>query len=251
MRIARFRDPSGEVRTGNVENEKIISEGNTFPMADVDMLPPSEPTKILGVGPNYYSNIEHYGREEPETPSDLLVFVKTVPNTLASHGDTVSLRPPGEFHFEGELGVVIGERCREVSSKEAMDYIKGYTCVNEITNKRVPKSQYDTGNRVRAKSFDNSAPIGPVITSPEDVPEDATLELRINGGVRQHDNISNLIHPVPDLIEELSMYLTLEPGDVIATGSPEGVDQLDDGDSVSVEIEGIGVLKHDVSILNE
>jgi 2-keto-4-pentenoate hydratase/2-oxohepta-3-ene-1,7-dioic acid hydratase in catechol pathway len=251
MRVAKFRTPSGEIRTGDWKNGDIISEGDVFPVTNVDVLPPTEPSKILGVGPNYYSNIKYYEREEPVTPSDLLVFVKTVPNALVGHGDTATLRPPGEFYFEGELGVVIGERCCDVSRQEALDYVEGYTCVNEITNKDISESQYDIGNRVRTKSFDDSLPIGPVVASPEEVPDDASLELRINGDVRQHDVISQLIHPVPDLLDEISTYVTLEPGDVIATGSPKGVDQLSDGDRVAVEIEGIGVLEHDVSIPHE
>lgn len=251
MRTARFRDSSGQVRTGEWKNGRIIADGEAYPVADVDVLPPSEPSKIVGVGPNYYSNIEHYGREEPTSPADLLVFVKTTPNALVGHGDTATLRPPGEFHYEGELGVVIGERCRGVSSEAAMKYVAGYTCVDEITNKGVPESQYDPGNRVRSKSFDDSVPVGPAVASPDSVPVDASLELRVNGEVRQRDNISQLIHPVSTLIAEISSYLTLEPGDIIATGSPEGVDRLADGDRVAVEIDGVGTLEHDVTIPGE
>jgi len=229
----------------------IYSDGNEYCLADVDVLPPTEPSKVIGVGPNYHSNIEHYDRKEPTSPADLLVFVKTPPNVLVSHRGTARLKPPGEFHFEGELGVVIERRCRDIARANAMDYVSGYTCVNEITNKGIPESQYDPQNTVRAKSFDGSAPIGPVIASPDEVPDDATLELRVNDEPRQHDSISQLIHPVPTLLAELSTYLTLEPGDVVATGSPAGVDRLFDGDQVEVEIEGIGTLKHDVRIPSE
>lgn len=248
MRSIRFRDSAEEVRTGELDGEDIISNGDTFSISDVEVLPPTVPSKIIGTGPNYYSNIEHYGREEPESPSDLLLFVKTPPHVLVGHGGVATLRPPGEFHYEAELGVVIGERCREVSSDEAMEYVEGFTCVNEITNKGVEESLYDPGNLVRSKSFDSSAPIGPVVASPDEVPEDAGLELRLNGEVRQSDRISQMIHPVPSLIEEFSKYMTLEPGDVIATGSPEGVDRLEDGDQVEVTIEGIGTLEHSVAI---
>ena len=248
MRTARFRDASGDVRTGRWETDDIVTESGSIPVTDVEVLPPSEPSKVLGVGPNYYSNIEHYGREEPDSPADLLVFVKTTPNSLVGHGETATLRPPGEFHYEGELGVVIGERCRGVSREDAMDYVRGYTCVDEITNKGIPESRYDPGNWVRAKSFDDSLPVGPAVAPVDSVPDDATLEVRVNGEVRQRDDLSNLIHPVPALVAELSTYLTLEPGDVVATGSPEGVDRLADGDAVEVEIEGIGTLEHDVAI---
>lgn len=248
MHTIRFRDSAERVRTGELKEGVILSDGDSISISDVEILPPTDPSKVLGTGPNYYSNIEHYGREEPESPSDLLLFVKTSPNVLVGHGGVATLRPAGEFHFEAELGVVIGERCREVTSEEAMKYVEGFTCVNEITNKGVEESRYDQGNLVRSKSFDDSAPIGPVVASPDGVPEDASLELRLNGEVMQSDNISNLIHPVPSLIEEFSRYMTLEPGDVIATGSPEGVDQLSDGDHVEVTIEGIGTLEHSVFI---
>lgn len=250
MRTARFRDRSGRVRTGEWTDGEIVTDGATYATGDVDVLPPSEVSKIVGVGPNYYSNVEHYGREEPESPADLLVFVKT-PNALVGHGDTATLRPPGEFHYEGELGVVIGERCSGVTPEQAMEYVAGYTCVDEITNKGVPESQYDPGNRIRSKSFDDSAPVGPAVATPESVPDDATLELRVNGEIRQHDDISQLVHPVPAIVAEVSTYLTLEPGDVVATGSPEGVDRLHDGDRVAVEISGVGTLEHDVSIPGE
>jgi 2-keto-4-pentenoate hydratase/2-oxohepta-3-ene-1,7-dioic acid hydratase in catechol pathway len=251
VHLLRFHDRVGTVRTGNLQGDLIRSDGDEYCLDDVAVLPPTEPSKVVGVGPNYHSNIEHYDREEPASPADLLVFVKTPPNVLVAHRGTARLRPPGEFHFEGELGVVVGRRCRDVSRADAMDYVMGYTCVNEITNKGIPESQYDSQNTVRSKSFDDSSPIGPVVASPEEVPDDATLELRVNGETRQHDSISQLIHPVPALLAELSTYLTLEPGDVVATGSPAGVDRLFDGDRVEVEIEGIGTLEHDVRIPSE
>lgn len=248
MRTARFLDPSGVVRYGEWTGEAIVADGRAFPVSAVEVLPPTEASKIVGVGPNYYSNIEHYGREEPDAPSDLLVFVKTMPHAAVAHGGTATLRQRGEFHYEAELGAVIGETCRNVTVNEAMDYVAGYTCVDEITNKGIPDGQYAGGNWIRSKSFDDSAPIGPAVATRDEVPDDATIDLRLNGEIRQQDSISNLIFSVADLVAEISTYLTLEPGDVIATGSPEGVDRLSDGDHVSVTIDGIGTLDHDVSI---
>jgi len=248
MREVRYRDAEGVIHTGMWTSEGVRVGDELIQPDEIDIRPPSEPSKIVGVGPNYYSNIEHYDREVPESPSDLLLFVKTAPNSLVSHGETAYLRGPGEFHYEGEIGVVIGERCRDVAEARAADVIEGYTCVNEITNKGVPESRYDPGNRLRSKSFDDSAPVGPVLASPEVVPDDAVLEVRVNGEQKQRDRRSELIHGVPALIEEISAYLTLEPGDVIATGSPEGVGPLSDGDTVEVEVEGVGTLRHDVEI---
>lgn len=251
MRTARFLDQSGTVRTGRWTGDEIVTDAESFPVSAVNVLPPTKASKIVGVGPNYYSNIEHYGREEPASPADLVFFVKTMPHAAVGHGGTATLHPPGEFHFEAELGAVIGKSCRDVTSAEALEYVSGYTCVNEITNKGLPDSQYDVGNRLRTKSFDDSAPVGPAVTPLEAVPEDATIELRLNGEVRQRDKISNMIFNVEDLIAEISTYQTLEPGDVIATGSPEGVDRLSDSDHVAVTVDGVGTLEHDVDIPHE
>jgi len=120
--------------------------------------------------------------------------------------------------------------------------------VNEITNKGAPDSRYDPGNHVRAKAFDNSLPIGPVVAPPDLVPEDATIELYQNGQQRQCDHRGNLIFPVPELLAEITSYLTLEPGDVVATGSPVGVGPLADGDEIEISVEGIGTLRHSVRI---
>lgn len=248
MREVRYRNREGVTRTGTWTSEGVRVDDQLLQAEEIEIRPPSDPSKIIGVGPNYYSNIEHYNREVPESPSDLLMFVKTVPNSLVSHGGTARLRGPGEFHFEGEIGVVIGERCRNVPKERAEAVIKGYTCINEITNKGVSESRYDQGNRVRSKSFDDSAPVGPAVATPEFVPDDAVLEVRVGGERRQRDRRSELIHAVPTLIEEISSYLTLEPGDIIATGSPEGVGPLSDGDTVEVEVEGVGTLEHDVEI---
>jgi 2-keto-4-pentenoate hydratase/2-oxohepta-3-ene-1,7-dioic acid hydratase in catechol pathway len=147
--------------------------------------------------------------------------------------------------YEAELGVVIGEQCRNVSQPNAQDVIAGYTCVNDLSNR---DDQAIEQNWVRGKAFDNAAPIGPLIATPEHVPEDATIESRVNGELKQSSSRDQFIFSVPELIEEITTYMTLEPGDVISTGTPAGVGPLADGDEVEIEIEGIGTLRHTVEI---
>ncbi|WP_312907463.1 fumarylacetoacetate hydrolase family protein [Natronosalvus caseinilyticus] len=247
MRKTRFIDAAGRVATGNWTAEGIETDTRSYDPTEVEILPPTEPTKVIGVGPNYESNVLEKDDESPRTPGDLLLFVKP-PNTLVGHGGVSTFEGEGEYCFELELGVVIGEQCRNVSRDEAMDVIAGFTCLNEITDLSPPESRYDPANLVRAKAIDDATPIGPVLAKPEDVPDDATMELRVDGEVKQRTNRSNCVFSEAAVIEEITSYLTLEPGDVIATGSATGVAQLSDGDWVEIEIEGIGTLEHAVRI---
>jgi 2-keto-4-pentenoate hydratase/2-oxohepta-3-ene-1,7-dioic acid hydratase in catechol pathway len=146
-----------------------------------------------------------------------------------------------EIVYEGEIGVVIDEECRNVSESNASEYIRGYTCVNDITN-------FDRGEHdlVRAKAFDYAAPIGPAVAPPSMIPDDATLELRLNGERKQQTSMAELLFPIEELIADVSSFMTLEPGDVISSGTPAGVGPLADGDTVEVEVEGVGTLEHDV-----
>jgi 2-keto-4-pentenoate hydratase/2-oxohepta-3-ene-1,7-dioic acid hydratase in catechol pathway len=209
-------------------------------MDAVDVLAPCEPSKIVCVGLNY---ADHAAERDKDVPDRPLLFLKT-PNTVASHGDTVTL-PAGKSRvdWEAELAVVIGQQCRNVAVDDAMDVVEGYTCLNDISN----RDDQDTEvNWVRGKAFDNAAPMGPVVATPDEVPEDASIELRINGETKQASQIDQFFFSVPELIAEITTYLTLEAGDVISTGTPAGVGSLSDGDHVEVDVEGVGVLEHDV-----
>ena len=270
MKRVRFRDPAGTVRTGTwVDDDGTVADddgtvaddddapaddttagvggriafGNrTYDPAEVDVLAPSEPSKIVCIGRNYAKHADELGSEVPDRP---LLFLKPQ-NAVASHGSTVTL-PAGKdrIDYEAELAVVIGEQARHVDAANAMDVVAGYTCLVDLSNR---DDQNQEQNWVRGKAFDNAAPMGPVLASPEHVPDDATIELRQNGEVRQHSTLDHMIFPVPELIEEITTYLTLERGDVIATGTPEGVGPLSDGDEIAVDIEGVGQLRHTVSI---
>jgi 2-keto-4-pentenoate hydratase/2-oxohepta-3-ene-1,7-dioic acid hydratase in catechol pathway len=256
MKRVRFRDSAGNVRGGRwtvEDGEPVVTAAagpygriafgdESYPPEEVDVLPPCEPTKIVCVGRNYAEHADEMGNDVPDRP---LLFLKP-PNTVASHNKTVTLLADKErIDYEAELGVVIGEQCKNVSERNAEDVIAGYTCVNDISNR---DDQEKEQNWVRGKAFDNACPIGPLVATPEHLPDDATIETRVNGETKQSSSIEHLIFSVPELIAEITDYMTLEPGDVIATGTPEGVGPLSNGDDVEIEIEGVGTLKHSVRI---
>ena len=254
MKQVRFRDPAGSVRTGEwvdadgtpADTETAGTAGQirfgdrTYDPADVDVLPPCEPSKIVCIGRNYAKHAEERNESVPDRP---LLFLKP-PNALASHESDVPLPPNRYMEYEAELAVVIGEQCRHVDEAEAMDVVAGYTCMVDVSNR---DDQDREQNWVRGKAFDNAAPLGPVLATQEHVADDAGVTLRLNGETRQSSSLDHLIFPVPELIAEITTYMTLEPGDVIATGTPEGVGELSDGDEVTVEIDGVGRLRHTVS----
>lgn len=240
MRSVRFIDPAGSVRNGTWTDDHIRFGEETFNHDAVDVVPPCTPSKLVCVGRNYAAHADEFDKEVPDRP---LLFLKG-PNTLSAHGDTITL-PEGKerIDHEAELAVVIGEQCRDVAAADAEGVIEGYTCANDVSNR---DDQRREQNWIRGKAFDNSAPIGPVLADPEHVPDDARITLSVNGDVRQDSTIDNLFFSIPELIEEITTYMTLERGDVILTGTPDGVGPLSDGDTVEVTIEGIGTLEHSV-----
>ncbi|MDL5360902.1 fumarylacetoacetate hydrolase family protein [Halalkalicoccus sp. NIPERK01] len=239
MHRVRFRDPAGSVRRGEWSEGEISFAGETYDSKEVDVLPPCEPTKIVCIGRNYAAHAEERDEDVPDRP---LLFLKP-PNALAGHGDTVTLPEDRYIEHEAELAAVIGEQCRNVSEADAEDVVAGYTCFDDLSNR---DDQDREQNWVRGKAFDNAAPMGPVLATPDEVPDDARIQLRVDGEIRQDSTLDHLIFSIPELIAEITRYMTLEPGDVIATGTPEGVGPLSDGERVEVEIEGIGTLEHDV-----
>lgn len=242
MKRVRFRDPAGSVRQGEWTDEGVIFGERLYDRSEVDILPPTDPSKIVCIGRNYALHAEETGSDVPDRP---LLFLKA-PNTLAAHSDTITLPPDKErIEHEAELGVVIGEQCRNVDAEDADDVIAGYTCVNDLSNR---DDQRQEKNWVRGKSFDNAAPIGPVVATPDELPEDAAVTLEVNEERRQDSSIEHMIFGVDELIAEITDLVTLEPGDVIATGTPEGVAPLEDGDTVEVTVEGVGTLRNEIRI---
>lgn len=242
MRTVRFRDDSGLERTGSWPvGEHITAGDKEYDPEEVTFLPPAEPTKVICQAGGYMDHREESGFEDrPEQPE---LFLKG-PNAVSAHGDAIEL-PPGResVEFEAEFAVVIDEQCRAVSEDEAMDYVAGYTCVNDVSNR---DDQSEERNWVRGKAFDGSLPMGPVLATPDEVPDDATLQLRHNGKVKQETSTEMMIFSVEELVADVSELITLEPGDVIATGTPYGPDELATGDVVEIEFEGVGTLRNTV-----
>ena len=239
--IVRFR-LNGQVLGGSLslEDNRIVSGGEVLAMEDVELLAPCCPSKIVCVGLNY---VEHAKELKMKLPEEPILFLKP-PSAVIGPGTEIIVPKSSErVDYEGELGVVIGKRCKAIAADEAKKHILGYTCFNDVTARDL---QQKDGQWTRAKSFDTFAPFGPWIASID--PSDADIKTRVNGQIRQSSNIADLIFGVPSLIEFISNVMTLEPGDVIATGTPPGVGRLEKGDVVEVEIEGIGVLKNRVKL---
>ncbi|WP_436925633.1 fumarylacetoacetate hydrolase family protein [Halosimplex amylolyticum] len=242
MRTVRFSDSTGYTRTGEWTADGILANGKTYDPDDVTVRPPAEPTKIICQAGGYMDHRAEEGFDDrPDRPE---LFMKA-PNCVVSHGDAIEL-PPGrdDVEFEAEFGIVVGEQCREVAEDDAMDVVAGFTCVNDVSNR---DDQRDERNWVRGKAFDSSLPMGPVVASPDEVPADATLSLRLNGETKQETTRDHMIFSVPELVAEVTELITLEPGDVIATGTPFGPDDLSPGDTVEVEFDGVGVLENTVT----
>ena len=216
---------------------------HSIPLADVRLLAPILPSKVVCVGRNYREHAAELGNKMPEEP---LLFLKA-PSSIIGHGDTIELPPESKrVEHEGELGVVIGRRARRISADEdPLSYVLGYTCVNDVTARDLQRQDVQF---TRAKSFDTFCPVGPVIVT-EINPLDLQVSTRLNGELKQQGRTSNMAFPVPFLIRYIADIMTLLPGDLIATGPPAGVSPMKAGDLVEVEVEGIGVLRNEVASL--
>ncbi|MCV6986017.1 fumarylacetoacetate hydrolase family protein [Mycobacterium shinjukuense] len=216
--------------------------GRSWPLADVRLLAPILASKVVGVGKNYTGHIAEMGGRPPADP---VIFLK--PNT-AIIGPNAPIRLPANaspVHFEGELAIVIGRPCKDVPAGEAADNILGYTIGNDVSAR---DQQQADGQWTRAKGHDTFCPLGPWIVTDLDPLDPADLELRtaVNGDVKQHARTSLMIHDVGAIVEWISAIMTLLPGDLILTGTPAGVGPIEDGDTVSITIEGIGTLTNPV-----
>jgi len=199
------------------------------------------PSKIVCVGRNYLEHARELGNEIPERP---LLFFKP-PSAIIRDGEAIVL--PGEsqqVEHEAEIAVVIGERARRVPANRAMDHVVGYAPLNDITARDLQKID---GQWARAKGFDTFCPIGAMMPASGLDPAALDVVCRVNGQVRQRGNSADMAFPIPILIEYISSIMTLEPGDLIATGTPAGVGRLYDGDIVEVEVVGVGTLTNPVA----
>ena len=240
MRRIRFRLPGrDEVREGILERDVVRSGGQRYSLESIRLVAPCTPSKLVCVGRNYAAHAAELGNEVPERP---LLFFKP-PSAVIGPDEPIVLPTSDDVHYEAELAVVIGRRCRNVTAARANDVILGYTCLNDVSDRVAQKWEK---NWVRAKGFDTSAPLGPILVTPDEVEEPFHVQLRLNGDVKQDGWTSAFIFSIPYLIEEITSFMTLEPGDVIATGTPAGVGRLSRGDVVEVEIAGIGILRNPV-----
>ena len=210
----------------------------SYPVDRVRLLSPIEPKKIWCVGRNYLGHIREMDNEVPKEPC---IFMKPV-TSLIGPGDPVRMPQwAGRVDYEGELAVIIGRRCRRVEESEALDYVLGYSCFNDVTARDL---QFSDGQWIRAKGFDTFAPFGPVMRCCREMSPEARITTRLNGNVVQQDKFGGMIFSVARIISHISRFATLEAGDVIATGTPEGIGRVKPEDTVEVEIDGIGVLKN-------
>lgn len=199
-----------------------------------------QPSKIVCVGRNYAAHARELGNEVPANP---MLFFKP-PSALLEPGGTIVMPAVSQqVEYEAEIGVVIGRRARQVAAADAMAFVRGFTCANDVTCRDLQKPDGQWG---RAKGFDSFCPVGPVVAEGLDW---STLEVigRVNGVERQRAPVSQMIFSIPVLIEYISGIMTLEAGDLILTGTPEGVGRLQPGDVVEVEIPGVGILRNPVA----
>ncbi|PWT94663.1 MAG: 2-hydroxyhepta-2,4-diene-1,7-dioate isomerase [Blastocatellia bacterium] len=207
---------------------------------EVKLLAPVVPSKIVCVGRNYLEHAAELGNKMPDEP---LLFLKP-PSSLIGHEDSIEL--PGvsqQVEHEGELGVVIGRRARKLSdSDNPLDYVFGFTCVNDVTARDLQRKDVQF---TRGKGFDTFCPVGPWIVTDID-PTKTSVTTRVNGEIKQNGNTSDMAFPVAFLIRYISAIMTLNPGDLIATGTPAGVSKMKHGDQVEVEVGGVGILRNKV-----
>ena len=220
----------------------VKRSGDTRFVEDVHILAPCEPSKIVAIGINYAPHARELAFEIPTVP---LIFLK--PSSCVIGPEEAIMLPAmsDQVDYEGELAVVIGSQTKEVAPENALHCVFGYSCINDVTARDLQKKDVQF---TRSKSFDTFAPLGPCIETELD-PAGVNIKSYVNGDMRQNANTSSMIRSVPELISFISHIMTLMPGDVIATGTPAGVGQLQDGDTVSVEIDGIGTLTNTVKSL--
>ena len=254
MRICRFTTKQILTpRFGVLEGDSILplpdniqvgpSIEDPVKRSEAQLLAPVAPSKVVCVGRNYVEHAAELGNKMPDEP---LLFLKA-PSAIIGDSDNIQLPPQSQqVEHEGELGVVIGSLARNIRDDEdPLSYVLGYTCVNDVTARDLQRKDVQF---TRGKSFDTFCPTGPTIVTDLN-PSHLTVTTRVNGVVKQNGNTSDMAFPVPFLIRYISNIMTLNPGDLIATGTPAGVSAMKDGDIVEIEVSGIGVLRNPVGAI--
>ncbi len=213
--------------------------GAKLDVSAVELLAPVSPRTVVAIGLNYADHAKESGMDVPDEP---FLFLKA-PACIIGPGEAVKLVVPEDRNdYEAEIVIVIGKSAHNVSVADAMDYVLGFTCGNDVSDRTYQKAD---DQWVRAKACDTYGPLGPVVTDEID-PHNVRIQTRLNGEVKQDSNTDQMIFSVPEIIEHVTRYMSLEPGDVIFTGTPPGIGPMQPGDSVEVEIDGIGVLRNPV-----
>jgi 2-keto-4-pentenoate hydratase/2-oxohepta-3-ene-1,7-dioic acid hydratase in catechol pathway len=250
MRLCRV-EVAGQPRWGRIAGDLIHllasppwtepkEIGGAVPLTDARLLPPCEAGKIVCIGLNYR---DHAAEMDKPLPPEPLIFLKA-PSALLPPGSAVRLpADSARVEHEGELALVIGRRATHVPAADALSHVLGYTCLDDVTARDIQRREK---LYARAKGYDTFCPVGPWLEGEIADPQRLDVELRVNGAVRQHGTTADMIFPVAELIAFISRVMTLEPGDLISTGTPPGVGPLVSGDAVEVEIPAIGVLRHTV-----
>lgn len=276
MKLVTFSvQGSGRMRIGEIVGETVYSLAWTddmrqmvrrgivasrayerFPLADVTLHAPLMPSKIIAIGLNYADHAKETGAKTPTAP---LIFAK-FPSAIIASGETIQWHSDvtSEVDYEAEMAVVIGKRARHVSEENALDYVFGYTCANDVSARDLQKKI--DAQWTRGKSLDTFCPLGPIIVTKDEVPDPQALKVRclVNGDVMQDGTTADMIFSVKHLISYCSKMFTLEPGDIILTGTPAGVGAgkkppvfLKDGDTVTVSVEGIGELTNPCKVVSD
>ena len=250
MKIVRF-DQEGRSGYGVLDGEKILpiwenpfagitETGETLVLSDVTLLAPCEPSKIVALGLNYRDHAAEFGHPVPEEP---LIFLKPSTAVIGPEAAIIYPKMSRRVDYEAELAVVIGKTAHRVREDDALEYVLGYTCFNDVTARDLQKKD---GLFTRAKGFDTFAAMGPWIETAIGDPDNVMVEAYLNGEPRQHASTSNMVFGVRRLIAFISEVMTLLPGDVISTGTPSGIGPIRPGDVVEVRVEGIGTLRNRV-----
>ncbi len=250
MQLLRYSIDDGAIGYGLLDGQRVREifgsvfgdfklGTRTHALEDVQLQAPVVPSKIVCVARNYARHARELGHQPPPEP---LLFLKPPSAVIGPEAPLVLPRNVGRVDFEGELAVVMRKRARHVSPSEAAGMVLGYTCLNDVTARDIQQREKTF---TRAKGFDTFCPIGPWIVTGIS-PQGRRIQTRVNGHIRQDGNSADMIHSVWDLVAFASSIMTLEPGDVLATGTPSGVGPLHPGDRVEIEIDGIGILSHPV-----
>ena len=244
MKIARFA-AAGQILEGTLGEDEMlyVPGGDRYAPDEVVWLPPVRPAKVIGLALNY---AEHAAELSMQAPPEPALFFKPLSSLVGHRAPIVYLAGVEYMHYEVELAVVIGRSCRHVRASEAGQVIAGYTIANDVTVRDFVGDFYRPP--VRAKGYNSFGPVGPYLVTPDEIPDVNDLELRayVNGELRQQGHTSQLLRKTPELIEFISMIMTLEPGDMIWTGTPRGISHIYPGDNLRLEIDHLGALENQV-----